>query len=186
MAVLANGGKNFGRNPTLEALGRFELGAEDQSVEAGLVDAVDRLDAVELVDDFRLDEVFGINVIFDRFARVAYPSDEQMSTATKSGDSGAPRVRTALFSKENIVGIDIQVSYVFFNTAHTDANQWWADLRVGVPAHRNQPPEGARKPTQNSETARWHNDSLPHLVGTRNAYPMRSDNKKAARLNDRR
>lgn len=70
MAVLANGGKNFGRNPTLEALGRFELGAEDQSVEAGLVDAVDRLDAVELVDDFRLDEVFGINVIFDRFARV--------------------------------------------------------------------------------------------------------------------
>ena len=70
MAVLANGGKNFGRNPTLEALGRFELGAEDQSVEARLVDAVDRLDAVELVGDFRLDEVFGINVIFDRFARV--------------------------------------------------------------------------------------------------------------------
>lgn len=65
MAVLADGGKNFGRNPTLEALGRFELGAEDQSVEARLVDAVDRLDAVELVGDFRLDEVFGINVIFD-------------------------------------------------------------------------------------------------------------------------
>lgn len=67
---LADGRKDFGRDPALEALCGFELGAEDQSVEAGLVDAVDRLDAVELVDDFRLDEVFGINVIFDRFARV--------------------------------------------------------------------------------------------------------------------
>jgi hypothetical protein len=56
---LANSRKDFGRDPALEALCGFELGAEDQSVEAGLVDAVDRLDAVELVDDFRLDEVFG-------------------------------------------------------------------------------------------------------------------------------
>ena len=31
---LADRGQNFGRDPALEALGAFELGAEDQSVEA--------------------------------------------------------------------------------------------------------------------------------------------------------
>ena len=62
MAVLADGGKNFGRNPTLEALGRFELGAEDQSVEARLVDAVDGLDSVELISDFRFDEIVRIHM----------------------------------------------------------------------------------------------------------------------------
>lgn len=67
---LADGRQNLGRDSALEALCGFELGAEDQGIEARLVDAVYRLDAVELVGDFRLDEVFGINVIFDRFARV--------------------------------------------------------------------------------------------------------------------
>lgn len=64
MAVLANGGKNFGRNPTLEALGRFELGAEDQSVEARLVDAVDGLLAASGVD-LDLDKVFRVDVLGD-------------------------------------------------------------------------------------------------------------------------
>ena len=66
---LADGGQNFGRDPTLEALGRFELGAEDQSVETGLVDAVDRL-AATVRFDFGLDDVFGVDVLFDRVCLV--------------------------------------------------------------------------------------------------------------------
>ena len=63
-ALLADGRKDFGGDPALEAFGRFELGAEDQGVEAGLVDAVDRL-AAALRFDFGLDEVFGVDMEFD-------------------------------------------------------------------------------------------------------------------------
>ena len=66
---LANGGKDFGRDPALEALCGFELGAEDQSVEAGLVDAVDDL-ATASGFDLGLDEVFGVDVLFDRVCLV--------------------------------------------------------------------------------------------------------------------
>lgn len=66
---LANSRQNFGRDPALEALCGFELGAEDQSVETGLVDAVDRLTATVRFD-FGLDEVFGIDVLFDRVCLV--------------------------------------------------------------------------------------------------------------------
>ena len=59
---LANSRKNFGRDPALEALGAFELLAEDQGVEAGLVDAVDRL-AAAFRFDFGLDEVFRVNAV---------------------------------------------------------------------------------------------------------------------------
>ena len=69
MAVLADGRKNFGRDPALEALCGFELGAEDQSVEAGLVDAVDDL-ATASGFDLGLDEVFGVDVLFDRVCLV--------------------------------------------------------------------------------------------------------------------
>ena len=62
-ACLPDGRKDFGGNPTLEALGRLELGAEDQSVETRLVDAVDRLSTTKLVSDFLFDEVFGIDVL---------------------------------------------------------------------------------------------------------------------------
>ena len=66
---LADGGQNFGRNPALESLCRFELGAEDQGIETGLVDAVDRL-AAAFRFDFGLDDVFGVDVLFDRVCLV--------------------------------------------------------------------------------------------------------------------
>ena len=66
---LADGGQNFGRDPALESLCGFELGAEDQSVEAGLVDAVDRL-AATFRFDLGLDEVFRIDVGSDRLTTV--------------------------------------------------------------------------------------------------------------------
>lgn len=66
---LANSRKNFGRDPALEALCGFELGAEDQSIEAGLVDAVDDL-ATASGFDLGLDEVFGVDVLFDRVCLV--------------------------------------------------------------------------------------------------------------------
>ena len=110
MAVLADGGKNFGRNPTLEALGRFELGAEDQSVEARLVDAVDRLSTTELVGDFLLDEVFRIDVLGATFGFL-YPRAVATSIATNRGSSGVPSVRTEVFSNENMVIADIEVSF---------------------------------------------------------------------------
>ena len=65
---LANSRKNFGRDPALEALCGFELGAKDQGVETGLVDAVDRLAATVCVD-IGLDEVFGVDVLSDCVAR---------------------------------------------------------------------------------------------------------------------
>ena len=63
LSVPADGGKDFGRNPALESLCGFELGTEDQGIETGLVDAVDRLSTSELVGDFLLDEVFGVDVL---------------------------------------------------------------------------------------------------------------------------
>lgn len=65
---LANSRQNFGRDPALEALCGFELGAKDQGVETGLVDAVDRLAATVCVD-IGLDEVFGVDVLSDCVAR---------------------------------------------------------------------------------------------------------------------
>ena len=68
-ALLADGRKDFGGDPALEAFGRFELGAEDQSIEPGLVDAVDGLLAASGVD-LDLNAVFFINVRVDSFADV--------------------------------------------------------------------------------------------------------------------
>ena len=68
-AALADRGKDFHRNPALEALGALELGAEDQGVEAAFVHAVDGLLAA-LGVDLGLHEVFGVNAIIDAFRRL--------------------------------------------------------------------------------------------------------------------
>ena len=65
----ANSRQDFGRDPALEALGGIELRSEDQGVETGFIDGVDRL-APAVGFNFDLDQVFGVDVVLDGLSRI--------------------------------------------------------------------------------------------------------------------
>lgn len=147
MAVLADGGKNFGRNPTLEALGRFELGAEDQSVEARLVDAVDQLTATVRFD-FGLEEVFWVDSVIDSANKVLITERFCNVVGNEKGKLGRTECADLnILERENRWCCHFRL--LRFNVEPCNPTPiGWAGVAGWRTALRKRPPEGACKPSR--------------------------------------